>query len=421
MMHRFASTRAAMTLVVLIVVAAPAAAGAEPRAAGPAERPADTSLPIRVNNPRRLGAWQLPAERVALGEGYKPSLALLPGGDLVLVALFQEPRPGGKVREWTGLWRSADGGRTWTERAEAKDLLGREQWLTCTTDGTLFATGHLLAQDVNNPDGYTHSYMHRSADGGRTWRRLRIGPEGFPAKAVTMCSRNVVERPDGTLLLGVGVNEADSGRLAWLWQSRDGGRTWDRSGPRVTLGSYQGRPYDNYDAFFAEDFTFRAKSGQLLHFVRCGPPSPMYPTHDGRPVPAGDDGIDRMLRCESGDGGRTWGELRDLGDYGMHYPRVLRLHDGRLLLTFTQRALTYPLGLQAILSDDDGATWDFQSDRLVIEGRTPWGRAQGGGFGNTLQLEDGTLLSCSSYRGGDDKTYLEVIRWRLPEASAPKR
>jgi hypothetical protein len=411
--------RGAETLAVLVAAAALAAA-AEPREAGPAPQPADTSLPIRVNNPRRLGAWQLPAERVALGEGYKPSLALLPDGGLVLVALFQEQRPGAKVREWTGLWRSADGGRTWGRRAEAKDLLGREQWLTCARDGTLFATGHLLAHDVRNPDGYTHSYLHRSADGGRTWQRRRIGPEGFPPRAVTMCSRNLVELPDGTLLLGVGANELDRGRIASLWASRDGGRAWDRSGRRVRIGSYGGRPYDNYDAFFAEDFTFRAQSGRLLHFVRCGPPSPMYPMNDGRPTPAGDDGIDRMLRCESSDGGQTWGELRDHGDYGMHYPRVLRLHDGRLLLTFTQRALTYPLGLQAVLSHDDGATWDFRSDRLVLEGKTPWGRAQGGGFGNTVQLRDEGLVSCCSYRGADDKTYLEVVRWRLPESGPPR-
>src|SRR5262249_19744598 len=85
----------------------------------PVTAPEDPALPspVRVNTPRRLGAWQLPAERVAIGEGYKPSLALLPGGELVMVALFQEPRPGGKVREWTGLWRSADGGKTWSERA----------------------------------------------------------------------------------------------------------------------------------------------------------------------------------------------------------------------------------------------------------------------------------------------------------------
>jgi photosystem II stability/assembly factor-like uncharacterized protein len=391
---------------------------AAPAADPPARPQPYTSLPIRVNSPRKLGAWQIAAERVPLGEAYKPSLALLPSGELVMVALYQEQRPGGKVREWTGLWRSADGGRTWGERVEVKDLIGREQWLTCTRDGTLFATCHLLANDVNNKDGYTHSYVHRSADGGKSWQRTRVGPDGFPARAVAMCSRNVVERDDGTLLLGVGVNEMEQGTIASFWTSRDGGKTWDKSGPRVKLGTYQKKPYDNYDAFFTEDFTYLAKSGKLLHFVRCGPPSPMYPMNDGRAVPAGDDGIDRMLRCESSDGGKTWGDLRDHGDYGMHYPRVLRLQDGRLMMTFTQRSTTYPIGLQAALSHDDGETWDFQNDRMVIEGKTPWGAAQGGGFGNTVQLKDGLLVSCYTYRAADNKTYLEVVRWRLPAAPA---
>jgi hypothetical protein len=59
--------RGAETLAVLVAAAALVAA-AEPWEAGPAPQPTDTSLPIRVNNPRRLGAWQLPAERVALGD-----------------------------------------------------------------------------------------------------------------------------------------------------------------------------------------------------------------------------------------------------------------------------------------------------------------------------------------------------------------
>src|SRR2546425_10353724 len=56
-----------------------------------------TSLPIRVNNPRKLGTWQLPAERVVLGEAYKPSMALLPNGELVLVALFGDQVGDGKI------------------------------------------------------------------------------------------------------------------------------------------------------------------------------------------------------------------------------------------------------------------------------------------------------------------------------------
>ncbi len=379
----------------------------------------DSLLPIRINSPRKLNIWQLPADRIHIGEAYKPSMAMLPNGELLMVALFQEQKPMGKVREWTGIWRSSDGGLTWSEREEVKDMIGREQWLTCTKDGTLFATCHLLANDINNNSGYAHSYLHRSTDGGKTWRRMRIGPDGFPARAVTMCSRNVVERPDGTLLLGVGVNEMEMGRLAWIWTSHDGGMTWQKTDPKVKIGTYQNRPYNNYDAFFAEDFTFLTKSGRLLHFVRCGPPSPMYPMNDGRAVPQGDDGIDRMLRCESTDGGLSWSDLRDNGDYGMHYPRVIRLKDGRLLMTFTQRSTIYPIGLQAVFSHDDGETWDFNNDRIIIEGRTPWGMPQGGGFGNTIELPDGRLISCYTFRGLDNKTFLEVVHWRMPRSASP--
>ena len=94
--------------------------------------------------------------------------------------------------------------------------------------------------------------------------------------------------------------------------------------------------------------------------------------------------------------------------------RPLRLQNGRLLLTFTQRAIFYPIGLQAILSEDDGETWDFHPDRILIEGKTPWGCRAAGGFGSTLQLEDGSLVSCYTYRGADGLIHLEAARWRLP-------
>ena len=72
----------------------------------------------------------------------------------------------------------------------------------------------------------------------------------------------------------------------------------------------------------------------------------------------------------------------------------------------------YPLGLRAIISYDDGETWNFKQDRLVIscvnEG------ASGGGYGNTIQLDDGMLVSVYSYRGTDTKTHVEAVRWQLP-------
>ncbi|MFH0964265.1 MAG: sialidase family protein [Planctomycetota bacterium] len=382
----------------------------------------DYSFPIQVLNPRKLPLWRLPAERVRVGipGDYKPSLALLPDGELVMVALYMETRPDGSFHEWTPIWRSRDGGRTWSKREVLRDVIGREQWLTATSEGTLFMSCHFLPKDLANKDGITHSYLHRSTDRGRSWERRKVFFTGKARRGVPMSrgggmtSRNVVETTDGTLLFGVCLNFA---KLAWLWSSRDGGKSW-RKGRPVTIGAYNGKPYDNADGFFTEDFTYLARSGKLLHWIRCGPPSTMYPMTDGRVVPTTDDQGDRTLMCESTDGGRTWEKLRDFGDYGMMYIRALRLSDGRLLLTYTQRSTFWPIGLRAALSYDDGETWDLKNDVFIIEGKTPWMKTSGGGFGNTVELADRTLVSAYTYRGEDDRTHLEVVRWRLPIAEA---
>ena len=98
------------------------------------------------------------------------------------------------------------------------------------------------------------------------------------------------------------------------------------------------------------------------------------------------------------------------------YMSLLRLHDKRLLLTFTVRDLKPPLGVRAIpgRETDDGFEFDFAHDRLMLDTRTPVGKDQGGGFGPTVQLKDGMLVTSYSYRGEDGKTHLEVVRWRLP-------
>ena len=98
------------------------------------------------------------------------------------------------------------------------------------------------------------------------------------------------------------------------------------------------------------------------------------------------------------------------------YPRFLQLDDKRILLTFTVRSNStdgHPLGLRAVISYDEGRTWDFKHDRMVLSLVNH--AHSGGGFGNTIQLKDETLVSIYSYRAEDEKTYIETVRWRLPE------
>lgn len=361
---------------------------------------------IPVMNPRSLGVDHLSATRIPVGvpEDYKPCIAQLPQGEILLVAFHQYQLGNNKVREDILLLRSQDGGRTWSE-AQTLDLLGREPYLTVLRDGTLFLTVHLLSDDVRNKDSYTHSYLHRSTDRGYTWTTTRIGPEGFPPRGETLTSRNVLELPDGTLLFG-----ADSQRgEAFVWRSTDGGETWDRSQGCDTGG------FKSIYSYFGEAVLWRARSGRILNIVRVD--SNEYPIGD-RPVPEGNgDQTDHMVLYESTDYGRSMRRVSDFGDYGEMYPSVLRLRDGRLLLTFTVRDIKPPLGVHAVLGveSEDGFVFDFDHDRLVIDRKTPVGQQSGGGFGPTIQLPDETLVTAYSYRDAEGKTHLEVARWRLPE------
>lgn len=83
--------------------------------------------------------------------------------------------------------------------------------------------------------------------------------------------------------------------------------------------------------------------------------------------------------------------------------------DRKLLTTGRVRAI---LGNET----DDGFEFDFAHDRLMLDTRTPIDKPQGDGCGPTVQLDDGTLVTSYSYRGEDDKTRLEVVRWKLPQS-----
>lgn len=381
-------------LGLLLIGLASAAVGAEPE-------------PITVTKPKRLPEAPIACERIALGEAddYKPCVAMLPDGELILTAFHQHRKDNGKVLEQTLLFRSKDGGKTWSV-PEKLDLLGREPYLTVLPDGTIFITGHLLANDVRNTFGYTHGWLHRSTDRGRTWQSIRIESEGIKPKASNHSSRNVLQRRDGTLLLGVDYDGGDGPFL--MWRSADNGKTWDKTGKCVPTDFKS-----QYGFFGGETWLWPAKSGKIWAFVRVD--SNELPIKN-RPIKAGNDQADHFILFSSEDGGKTFDRIRDFGDYGEMYMSLLRLQDKRLLLTFTVRDLHPPLGLRAILGEEtkDGLAFDFAWDRLMLETRTPVGTAQGGGFGPTVQLRDGTLVTSYSWRGKDDKTHLEVVRWRLP-------
>lgn len=360
---------------------------------------------IANRNPSRLADATIPCERISLGEpdDYKPCIAKLPSGELLLTAFHQHKRDGNKVMEQALLFRSQDGGRTWAG-PQLLDLLGREPYLTVLADGTIFITGHLLAQDVRNAWDYTCGFLHRSTDGGRTWKSTRIESEQIKPKANNHTTRNVLQRADGSLLLGVDYDGGDG--PYFVWRSTDGGQTWDQS-QTCTPKNFKSQ----YGFFGGETWLWQARSGKVWALVRVD--SNELPIND-RPIKAGNDQADHVILFSSTDDAKTFDRVRDFGDYGEMYMSLLRLKDQRLLLTFTVRDLHPPLGVRALIGTEteDGFEFDFTHDQTMLDTRTPVGKYQGGVFGPTIQLDDGTLVTSYSYRGEDDKTHLEVVRWQ---------
>src|ERR1019366_326990 len=114
----------------------------------------------------------------------------------------------------------------------------------------------------------------------------------------------------------------------------------------------------------------------------------------GRPIQAKNDQADHFILFSSSDEGKTFDRVRDFGDYGEMYMSILRFRDRRLLLTFTVRELKPPLRVRGVVGVEtkDRFESDRVKDRVMLDTRMPIGKAQGGGFGPTVQLKDGTLV-----------------------------
>lgn len=372
---------------------------------------------------------KIQAERIPVGQKgeYKPCIAHLGGGELLLVCYLNNVKEGLP----TYMYRSRDGGRTW-EGGRNKTSLpdGGEPYLSQLRDGTLLITG--------GPWGY------RSADGGRTWQKS-LEPADFAAKAKSNLSRNILQLKDGSLVQIVDVpGEQKSYQYGneYVARSYDGGQTW----PDLYKTRVEGVPEGYPASIFLEAVLWQARSGKLYAIARARHQYYRLPgrvltdqelgnaaitlLHYGQP-PVKDiadsdfDQFNRMKAFFSTDLGKTWQPGADLGDYGNMFHSILRLRDGRLLFTFTQRSIDPPLGVRAVLGreTEDGFKFDFQHDIIMIDTKTPPGRSSGGGFGPTVQLDDGTLVTSYSYWRPDDTpgipmppklTNCEVVRWRLP-------
>ena len=135
----------------------------------------------------------------------------------------------------------------------------------------------------------------------------------------------------------------------------------------------------------------------------------------------------------SKDDGMTWSEVKIVYDHGRHFASFVVLPDSRILMTYMVR-IGYPVnvdgfpqyGIEAMLSDDHGATWDVEH-RLILDAWTGNQRDENAWWASpqstsSVLLPDGRVLTAygRAYRctpTADGKIGpprdIGLVRWRV--------
>lgn len=310
-----------------------------------------------------------------------PNLQLLPN-DTVLAFLFNQPCHG----RWEGdldCWASEDGGWTWRFRGRpAPHEPGTNRMNAAaghTADGALLVacSGHSDRGPVGEARWFEHSHpltawISRSADDGRTWERIADLPEsGLDYPYIPF--GDVLPGADGALRLSTYTGDA-----TWVLRSTDGGVTW-------------GDPVLVRPAGGTETALLHLGAGRWLAACRVQP-----------------SGYLELLT--SADDAHSWTAAGFLTLPGMHPAHLLRLADGRILLTYGNRCSGH-LGIDIRLSADEGATWTAPA-RLA---ESPHGDS---GYPATVQLSDGRLVTAYyTALPGEFQYEMRVTRWEAKDYS----
>ncbi len=338
----------------------------------------------------------------------KGSICRLANGDLLVAAVYAGELP----KQVMKVFRSRDAGVSWTMvRTGGARLLGKEPALQALSDGVLL----LL---TSHPHGFR---VHRSQDGGVTWTVTPIGraydDEALHWEPGYHTVRNVLEQPDGSLMMVMSMNGPESGSewaRTWLFRSTDRGRTWQKH--------EQVKGWRFKESMFAEASFARLSEGRILAVSRTrqeppisGPP-PAGPPPPHEPVNEADN---FLVLSESKDNGLTWSTPRAISNYAEVHGHLLALADGRLMCTYA--SYHYPHGVFAMFSEDGGKTWDRESPMLLAYSLTSWC-----GWPTSIQLPDGDIITyyvgtryqegpgLSLLRPGSGDNTAEVVRWKLP-------
>jgi hypothetical protein len=269
---------------------------------------------------------------------------------------------------------------SWFTRAATAYTSEKHQALMelATPSGKCLMQGGMDAYQYMTPEQTViGSYVRLSEDYGVTW--------GEPVRLPVTAPHGPTLCKDGSLIyLGTehGRPAGSVGKAQiQLHRSRDNGKTWEKESvvpePSWLVGN----------EIMCEPHVMELPDGRLLGGVRIE-----------RRVPY------TIATTVSEDGGKTWSEPV-CTDVSGAPPHFLLHSSGALVCTFGRRE--EPYGNHAMVSYDLGKTWEAEYILAESESRDL-------GYGSTLELPDGSLMSVYYQRHPEDNyTSLFYTKWQL--------
>ena len=360
----------------------------------------------------RLPVERIPLKYPELSARAEAYVALGAKGDVWAAVSYNTPAaetgPLGPER----LFRSSDGGKTWSSQ-----ILPQPEGYRCMAFTVLQNETLLLLSGVPNAKEGTATrravQVYASSDMEKTW-----GPEGKvtsePFDQIGEGALSLTQLRDGTVLLPVTrwTDYADEERksLHSVFLSNDDGRSF--------WASFSTFP-DCYEVH-----VIQLKSGRLLGAFRHQRKRRASETIDQIKSLGGSPESDyavfkHVFLGESDDGGKTWKNFRPLLDhrgralltFGEAHGQLVQVPDGRVVLVHDCRYPYQQGENRARASRDGGKTWEPERYHLSF----------GHGYPSSVALPDGTIVTVTGSTpftasanpvGG---WRVQAIRWRLPE------